>query len=85
MQAHGSSAQQQEAVIRVLREAAPEQAVLASVRNACLLIEPCCGMDTYQAAVAGEFKTCREEIARQTGRRARGLGIPWRQIGQIMV
>ncbi|BDA50743.1 hypothetical protein COCOBI_16-4210 [Coccomyxa sp. Obi] len=51
--AHGSNAQQQEVLIRVLREAAQEQAVLASVRNACLLIEPCCGMDTYQAAIAG--------------------------------
>lgn len=53
MQAHGSNAQQQEVLIRVLREAAPEEAVLASVRNACLLIEPCCGKNTYQAAIAG--------------------------------
>ncbi|CAL8465146.1 g4681 [Coccomyxa elongata] len=51
--AHGSNAQQQQVLIRVLGEAAPEEAVLASVRNACLLIEPCCGMDTYQAAIAG--------------------------------
>lgn len=53
MQAHDSNAQQQQVLIRVLGKAAPQEAVLASVRNACLLIEPCCGMDTYQAAIAG--------------------------------
>lgn len=43
--------------MRLLREAAPEADVQASVRNACLLIQPSCGMDTYQAAIAGALYT----------------------------
>lgn len=47
--------------MRLLRKAAPEGDVLASVRNACLFIQPSCGMDTYQAAIQGgllSFHNC---------------------------
>ena len=57
MQARGGEAEQRDALLRLLSEAAPEAEVLASVRNACLLIQPSCGMDTYQAAISGEQST----------------------------